>query len=90
MNNVHHIIRRVLARHAGVRASSVHPWQRLEDDLDLTQRELGLVGLEIEDAVDVELPAEGFAPLETVDDLFVFVARSVAEERRQQVLARVA
>jgi len=90
MNNVHHIIRRVVARHAGVSARSIQAWQRLEEDLDLTQLELSLIALEIEDAIDVELPAERFTPLETVGDLSAFVARSVGDERRHHPLGRVA
>jgi acyl carrier protein len=90
MKNVTGLIRGVLAHRAGRHPDDVRAWHNLERDLDLTPLELVLVTLEVEEAVDVELPAEELATLETVGDLFVFVTRAVADERRQQLLAHVA
>jgi acyl carrier protein len=86
MNNVKAIVCGALAEHVGLNPSAVQPWHDLDRDLDVTQLELALIGLEIEDALGVELPAEGFAPLETVNDLCVFVARTVAVKRRHEIL----
>jgi acyl carrier protein len=88
MNNVVSVVRSVLARHAGVRPGSVRAWQTLEKDLGLDPLEMILVGLDIEQAFGLELCTDGFSSLETVGDVFSFVAGTVGDEHPRRVHER--
>jgi acyl carrier protein len=90
VDDVTGIVRAVLARHASHGLRTVRAWQHLERDLDLTPLELVIICFEIEDAVDVVLPAEGLALVESVGDLVAFVALAVEQDRRCQVVHSVA
>jgi acyl carrier protein len=80
MKAVHAVARAraVLARHSGRDSHQIRAWDRLEADLDLTPLEMVLVLVEVEEALGVELPAEGLEAVETVGDLFAFLSRSLA------------
>jgi acyl carrier protein len=83
------IVRESLARHQDRDRSTIHPWQRLEEDLDLTPLELVLLALDVEEIEDVTLPLEQLATVRTVGDLLSFFARTVARDKRAR-RARVA
>jgi len=76
---VHH----VLAHHLGRPSSTIHPWQDLERDLEMTPLEVVLVALEIEAAedVDIDIDIAGLDGVRTVRDLSTFFAREVARAR---------
>ncbi|HEY1692768.1 MAG TPA: acyl carrier protein [Polyangiaceae bacterium] len=77
------LVRRTIVRHAGVPARHLHPWLRLDADLDLTPLELVLIATEIEEALGVELPVEDLAPAETVGDVLRFFRRALAERKKR-------
>jgi acyl carrier protein len=81
MKSINAIVREALAHHLDRDASTIHPSQRLEEDLDLTPLELVLIALDMEELEDVALPFEQLATLRTVGDLFSFFARAVARVR---------
>ena len=56
----------------------IRAWNNLEHDLDLTSLDLVLLALDIEKALGIDLSADEIASLETVGDVFAFVARAVA------------
>lgn len=72
------VVVQVLAHHSGRPKSSIHPWQNLERDLDMTPLEVVLVVLEIEGLEDVDIEVEGLEEVTTVGELSSFVKRGVA------------
>jgi hypothetical protein len=81
MKALNQTVRGVLARHLGRPPSSIHAWQDLEADLDMTPLELVLVVLEVEEILDSPLPVEDLPSLRTVGDSRCFSrAQSTAAE----------
>jgi hypothetical protein len=81
MRALHGVVVQVLAHHSGRAKSSIHPWQNLERDLDMTPLEVVLVVLEIEGLEDVDIQVEGLEEVTTVGELSSFVKREVAREK---------
>jgi acyl carrier protein len=71
------VVRASLATHLDRDPATLHPWLRLEEDLDLTPLKLVLVALDVEDLEDVNLPLERLATLRTVGDLLAFLRFAV-------------
>lgn len=90
MKTTNAVVRDVLAHHLDRDPSTLEPWQRLELDLDLSPSDMALVLREIGDVEDVELPTETLTSLSTVGDLQVVVSRTIAREKREDSLDRVA
>ncbi len=90
MTSITSQVRRAIARRVGCHPDAVRAWFRLHEDLHITPLECVLVTLELEDAIDVELPTEDLALAETVGDLFLLVMRAAAGERRHQLLGGAA
>jgi acyl carrier protein len=90
MRSIQSIARTILALHVGRRGREIRAWHRLGADLDLTPLELVLVTLEIEQRAQVELPTERLEAVETVGDLFAFLAQALAGRDRDRALDRVA
>ncbi len=80
----------VLAHRLGRPVSTIHPWQQLERDLDITPLEVVLVALEIEDIEGVDIDVRGLERAHTVDDLATFFMREVARARQERVDLQVA
>jgi acyl carrier protein len=90
MTSITGLVRRALARRMGCHPGAVRAWLRLSEDLGITPLQRVLVTLELEDAIDVELPTEELALAETVGDLFLLVTRAAAGEQRYQLLSGTA
>ena len=71
----------VVAHHTGRPVSTIHPWQELERDLEMTPLELVLVALEVEDIEAVELDVSTLDRARTVGELVTFFTREVARAR---------
>jgi acyl carrier protein len=78
MKSINSLIRGVIAHHAGRAVVDIRAWNNLEHDLDLRSLDLVLLALDIEKAIGIDLSAHEIASLETVGDIFSFVARAVA------------
>jgi hypothetical protein len=90
MRSLRHIVLQVLALHTRRHASSIHPWQELAGDLDMTPLELVLVALEIEGIEDVDIEIAGLDQARTVGDVLAFFEREVARARRMSIVDDVA
>jgi acyl carrier protein len=75
---IEELVRHVVAAHLECSTSEVRPRDDLEKDLGITRLGVVLIGLDLEDVLDVALPFETMDPVRTVADL----ARVVAEARR--------
>ena len=84
MTLTHAVVRESLAHHLHVEVGTIHPWDRLDADLDITPLELVLVALDIEDILGVEIPCEELCTVETVYELFAFFARALARASRSE------
>ena len=89
MRSTRSIVLHVLAHHAGRPMSTIHRWQTLEGDLDMTPLELVLVALEIEGILDIDLDVDGLDRVRTVGDLATFFTREVARSRLQPAAFRL-
>jgi hypothetical protein len=90
MRSLRHIVLQVLALHTRRHASTIHPWQELAGDLDLTPLELVLVALEIEGIEDVDIEIAGLEQARTVEDVLSFFEKEVARARRESIVDDVA
>jgi acyl carrier protein len=80
----------VIAHRTGCDVAQIHPWQRLEEDLDMTPLELVLVALEIEDIEGVEIDVSGMENVRRVGDLCRFFERRLHAARRDAPRLHVA
>ena len=78
MSTLRNVVHRVLAHHAGLPKSAIHPWQDLERDLDMTRLEVVLVAHEIDGIEDVDLDLVALERVRTVGELSSFITREVA------------
>jgi acyl carrier protein len=90
MKSIRSVVLHVLAHHTGLPLSTIHPWQELERDLDMTPLEVVLVALEIEGAFDVDLDVEGLEHVRTVRELTAFFAQEISRARHARVELDVA
>jgi hypothetical protein len=74
MKSLDAVVRESLARRLHRDGTTIHPWHRLEEDLDLTPLELVLLALDVEEIEDVSFSLEPLAKAHTVGDLFAFFA----------------
>jgi hypothetical protein len=81
MNPMLSTVRRALARHLNRAPSTIHGWQRLDQDLDITPLEVVLVALDVEELEDVIIPVEELAAVATVSELFALLTAIVERER---------
>ena len=81
MKSLRSVVLRVLAHHSGHPIDTIHPWQELEHDLDMTPLEIVLVVLEIEGIVDADLDVTELAHVRTVGELMTFFTRETARAR---------
>jgi hypothetical protein len=82
MNSLRSTVLRVLAYHLGRPISTIHPWQELERDLDVTPLEVVLVALEIEGTEDVNIEVAGLESARTVGELVTLFTREVDRAKR--------
>jgi hypothetical protein len=75
----------VLAHHLGRPAATIHSWQDLERDLDMSPLEVALMAVEIERMEAVELDVKGLPEARTVGDLVTLFAREVDRARDARV-----
>ncbi len=80
----------VLARHSGRPATTIHPWQELERDLEMTPLELVLVAVEVETIEDACIDVSGLERVTTVGELVGFFTREIARARVAQAERDVA
>jgi hypothetical protein len=71
----------VLAHHLGRPPATIHAWQDLERDLDMSPLEVALMAVEIERMEEVELDVKGLPDARTVGDLVRLFAREVDRAR---------
>jgi acyl carrier protein len=71
------IVRAAVARHLDVEPAAVRAWHRFERDLGLSPVDVILIGLDLEEIEDIELPIDRFYDLRTVAELTALV-RAVA------------
>jgi hypothetical protein len=71
----------VLARHLERPLSSLHPWQELERDLDVTPLEIALLTLEVERIEGVDLDSASLDSARTVGELVRLLTREVDRAR---------
>jgi hypothetical protein len=90
MRSLRHVLLQVLALHTHRHISSLHPWQELDGDLDMTPLEIVLVALEIEGIEDVDIDVSGLGEVRTVGEALAFFEREVARARRARVVDDVA
>jgi hypothetical protein len=83
MKSIRRCVRDALALHLDRPASSIHPWDRLDEDLDVTPLELVLVALDVEELAGVPIPIDDdIATVLTVGDLYVVVTAAVRRARQ--------
>jgi hypothetical protein len=71
----------VLGHHLGRPTSTIHPWQDLEHDLEMTPLEVVLMALEVEGIEDADLDVTGLERVHTVGELVSFFTREIARAR---------
>jgi hypothetical protein len=90
MRSLRHIVLQVLALHTRRHASSLHPWQDLDGDLDMTPLEVVLVAMEIEGIEDVDIDVTGLDEVKTVGEALAFFEREVPRARQARIVDDVA
>lgn len=84
------IVRSELARRLNCSVAAIHPWQRLDRDLDLGPLDLVLIALRIEETQGVALTFEDLENVETVGELVDYLAEAISRERWHESMGEVA
>lgn len=71
--SIDEVVIRIVARHVGKVANDVRPEHRLVRDLALRPLDLVIIGLHVEDHLDLALPFERLDSVQTIDGLAVLV-----------------
>jgi acyl carrier protein len=71
--SIDEVVIRIVARHVGKVSTEVRPEHRLYGDLALRPLDLVIIGLYVEDHLDLALPFERLDCVQTIDGLAVFV-----------------
>jgi acyl carrier protein len=83
MKSMNRVVCGILAHRLDRDRASIHPWQNLALDLDVSPLELVQIALEVEELENVIIPTEELARVETVGELVSFLSRSVVREKQQ-------
>jgi acyl carrier protein len=82
MKPMNTVVRQALARRAHLDEAAIRSSQNLQRDLHLSNLDLVLLAIDVEDIQDVMVPIDDLRSVETVADLLLFFARVGASERR--------